>query len=51
MIKRSHNIDFFKKTDVNEVNSTSVFQKTNVEFSLCSSVTSIFGKTNVIKVC
>ena len=27
---------FFKKTDVNEVTSTSVFQKTNVEFSLCS---------------
>ena len=39
MIKRSHNIGFFFKIDVNEVT-----QKTDVEFSLCSSVTSVFGE-------
>ena len=43
-------IFFKKKIDVNEVNSTSIFQ-TAVEFSLHSSVTSIFGKINIIKVC
>ena len=37
----------FFLNDDNEVTSTSVFQKTDAEFSLHSSVTSVFGKTDV----